>query len=77
MCANVLTVPLSTCTSLTVVETKIELDSHADTCVVGDHHLIVHDCNRPVNVYGYDPKVGSKYSCIINATVACAEPESG
>ena len=26
-----------------LVKAKIELDSHADACVVGDHSLIVHD----------------------------------
>ena len=41
-------------------QSKIELDSHSDTCVVGDQCLVVHDHNRPVNVYGRDPKAGSK-----------------
>ena len=35
---------------------KIEFDSHADTCVVGDNCLVIHDLNRPINVYSYDPK---------------------
>ena len=56
-------------TSIAVVETKIQLDSHADTCVVGDHCLIVHDLNRPVNVYGYNPKAGTKHAHLVNAAV--------
>ena len=36
-------------------EQKTDLDSHADTCVIGQHVLIMHDFNRPVNVVGYDP----------------------
>ena len=71
------TVHLSAYTSLAVVETKIKLDSHADTCVVGDYCLIVHDNNRPMNVYGYDPKAGSKYTHVVDATVAYTESETG
>ena len=50
---SVQTVHLSAHKSLVVVKTKVKLDSHADTCVVGDHYLIVHDHNRPVNYYGH------------------------
>ena len=32
----------------------VELDSHADMCVVGDNCFIIHDHNRPVNVYTKD-----------------------
>ena len=46
ICASVQTIHLSTHISLVVVKPKIELDSHADTCVVGDHCVIVHDHNR-------------------------------
>ena len=37
---------------------KVELDSHVETCAVGDSHLVIYDHNRPVNVYSYDPKGG-------------------
>ncbi len=37
-----------------VVETTLELDSHADTCVLGRHALITLYYNRPVSVTGYD-----------------------
>ena len=60
-----------------VVETKIDLDSHADTCAVGDHCQIVNDHNRPAKIYGYDLKAGSKHVCIVNATIAYTEPETG
>ena len=62
--------------SITVVKTKIELDSHADTCVLGDRGLIVNDCIRPVNVYGYHPKAGLKNSCVVNTAFAYTEPET-
>ena len=73
-CMNV---HLSGHTSVAVVKTKIELDSQADTCVVGDHCLIVHDQKRSLNVYEYNLKVGSKHAHIIDAIVAYTEPETG
>ena len=60
-----------------VIKTKIELDSHADTCVVGDHCLVVHDHHRPVNVFGYNPKVASMHAFIVHATIAYTEPKTG
>jgi hypothetical protein len=41
-------------------ETTLELDSHADTCVLGCDASIVLDNNRPVIVEGYDPSLGTK-----------------
>ena len=47
--------------STTRNESRTELDSHADTCVVSSKHaLIIHDFNRPVEVYGYDNSVGRR-----------------
>ena len=40
-------------------EQRTDLDSHADTCVIGQHALIVHDFKRTVNVTGYDPLKGT------------------
>ncbi len=36
-------------------DTTLELDSHADTCVLGRDALIFLDYDRPVIVEGYDP----------------------
>jgi len=45
-------------------EIKCELDSHADTCVVGTNTaLIIADYERPVRVRGYSPKVGEATEC--------------
>ena len=44
---------------------------------MGDNCLVVHDHNKPVNVYGYDPKADSKHVCIVNAAVTYTEPETG
>ena len=56
---------------------KVELDSHADTCVVGDNCLVIHDHNRPVNVYSYDPKDGHRSAKTVDATVGYQDPQSG
>ena len=39
-------------------EKQTYLDSHADTCIIGQHALILHDFNLSVNVVGYDPSKG-------------------
>ena len=39
---------------------KVELDSHADMCVVGHNCLVIHDHNRPVDIYSYDLKRSQK-----------------
>ena len=56
---------------------KVELDSHADTCVVGDNCLVIHDHNRPVNVSSYDPKDGQRNTNTDDATVGYQDPQSG
>ena len=71
------TVHLSAENSHAIVKTKIELYSHADTCVVGDQCLVVQNYNRPMNIFRYDLKVGPHHDCIDNATVAYTEPEMG
>ena len=44
--------------SPTIKEVRTELDSHADTCVVGDETaLTIQDFDRQVQVFGFD---GSK-----------------
>ena len=34
---------------------RLEMDSHADTTVLGKSCLVVHGFDRPINVTGYDP----------------------
>ena len=62
--------------SLAVVKMKIELDSNADTSIISFQYLVVHDHNRPINVYRYDPKVGSMHAYVVDAMVAHDEPET-
>ena len=56
---------------------KVELDLHADTCVVGENALIVHDLCRPVNVYRYHPEDRGKQACTVDAAVAYDDPQTG
>ncbi len=42
-----------------IYETSLELDFHANTCVLGHGALITLDFNRPVSVVGYDESLGS------------------
>ena len=54
-----------------VQEGRTELDSHADTCIVGSCALVFHEYERRVNVQGYDPKLGiQKDLPIVSAAIA-------
>ena len=55
---------------------RVELDSHADTCVVGNScALITHDFDRPVRVFGYDGTLGEAKPCkTVSAVVAYDDP---
>ena len=55
--------------SIASSKTKVELDSHAGTSAVGDNCLVVHNHNRPVNVYSYDPKDGNRYAKTVDDAV--------
>ena len=55
-------------------ETTLELDSHADTSVLGSGALVVADFNESVNVQGYDPSLGTKTYQTITGVVGCWDP---
>lgn len=48
----------------------VEIDSHADTCVVGSNFLVVNDCEHYADVYGFDKATRHK-----NASL-CTKPPS-
>ena len=57
------------------VEHSMELNSHADTCVVGQHCLVTHKYDKRVNVSGYDPNLGSmKGMEIVSAALTYNDP---
>jgi hypothetical protein len=63
---------------LQIEEHFTELDSHADTCVVGKHALIVHLLDKKVNVTGFDPSRGKvKDLNLVSAALAYDCPRTG
>ena len=66
-------------TKTSLLEQRTELDSHADTSVVGwDTALLIHDYETPVRVQGYNGDVGERSNCrIVSAVVAYDHPASG
>ena len=68
-CAPVHSVRIGSSWSMPINEVRVELDSHADTCVVGRNCLVINDHCRPVNVYGFDPADGSKSARIVDAAI--------
>ena len=57
---------------------QTELDSHADTCVVGRNALIIHDYERTVSVNGFTKSLGTvNDKKIVSAVVAYDLPENG
>ena len=49
---------------------KAELDSHADTCCLGENCLVIHDTEQLVSVEPFDKKLGSQQVKIVTAAVA-------
>ena len=68
----------ATVRGLISVDSRTELDSHADTCVVGKHCLVTHEYDRFVSVTGYDPSQGKvKDLKIVSAALAYDCPNTG
>ncbi len=58
-------------------ETTLELDLHADTCVLGRYALIFLDYDRTVIVEGYDPSLGTKTQPTVSGALAYDDPTTG
>ena len=59
-------------------EHPTDLDSHADTCVVGKNAFIVRQLNKKVNVTGFDPSLGQLHDLdLVSAALAYDHPETG
>ncbi len=58
-------------------ETTLELDSHADTCVLGHDALILLDYNRPIIVKGYELSLGTKTYATVSRVFAYDDPVTG
>ena len=55
----------------------MELDSYADTFVLGKDALFFLDHQRPVHVHGYDPALGSKKYRTVSGAPAYDHPKAG
>lgn len=74
----IVTIRVSAVSGDTDSECRAEMDSHADTCVVGKHALILSDCERPVNVTGYDSEgTVAEGLRTVNAAIAYDDPTTG
>ena len=58
-------------------EIRMELDSQANTRVLGNDYLKVYNWNSPVNVSGWNTKDGDRLCQKILGTVAYDHPQSG
>jgi hypothetical protein len=58
-------------------ETTLELDSHADTCVLGHDALIILDYQQPVSIVGYDESLRSKTYQLVSGVVPYDDPQTG
>ncbi len=58
-------------------ETTLELDSHANTCVLGRDALILLDYDRPVIVEGYGPSLGTKTYATVSGALAYDDSVTG
>ena len=58
-------------------ETALELESHADTFILGRGAFIIDNINEPVNVQGYEPALESKTYRTINGEIGYLKLISG
>eukprot|EP00934_Nitzschia_sp_Nitz4_P001810 Nitzschia sp. Nitz4//scaffold191_size41780//52//5493//NITZ4_007461-RA/size41780-processed-gene-0.69-mRNA-1//1//CDS//3329540163//1810//frame0 len=58
-------------------ESCTELDTHADSCIVGRNALVVADHGRPVSVTSYDSKAGQKTYRTVDAAIGYDDPTTG
>ena len=56
---------------------RVELDSHADTCVVGRNVLVLQEHTRVVNVSGFDPSAPARPAKIVDCAVKYTCPGTG
>jgi hypothetical protein len=60
-----------------ISKTTLELDSHADTSILGRHALITLDYNQLVSVVGYDEALGTRVYQTVSGVVAYTDPLTG
>ena len=68
---------MSSMSSNNPLESSLELDSHADTTVLGAGALIIQSYDQPVEVVGYDPQQGSQMFEMVSGILAFDHPQDG
>ena len=63
--------------TISPVITHADIDSHADTFVLGKHALTLQDCNKRVGVEGHDPGHGDHTYRIMSGVVGFIHPSTG
>ena len=58
-------------------DTTLEIDNHANTCVVGKHALGIYKYERPVSAQAYDPALGTQQYRTVSAVVGYECLKSG
>ena len=64
-------------TSLQIKESTMELDTHADTTVLGKSCLLIQDFDRTVSVSGWDTTTGARDCPTVTGVVAYDHPYTG
>ncbi len=64
----------SNCSQTNFNEISVELDSHADTCLVGSNVLAVHNHECFVDVYGFDKETRHANASTVDAAIAYEDP---
>ena len=66
-------------TGTSLMDQRTELDSHANTSVVGKElALLIHDYETPVHVHGYIEEVGWSSNChVVSTAIAYDHQETG
>jgi hypothetical protein len=59
------------------LESSLELDSHANTTVLGAGALIIQSYDQPVEVVGYDPQQGLQTFEMVSGILAFDHPRDG
>jgi hypothetical protein len=59
------------------LETSLELDSHADSTVLGAGTLIIQSYDQPVEVVGYDPQQSLQTFKTVSGVLAFDHPRDG
>ena len=62
-------------TSVASSKPKVDLHSQTDMCVAGDNCLVIHDHNRPVHIFSYNPKDGHRSAKTADAAVGNQDPQ--